>query len=135
MKHLQVILLSCICFIPLSTVSQAADKADLVPFSNDELKSFLSGKSYPLGGNSWKNNKGAFFFHADGTLDAIWKGKKETSSWSVKNDSWFCYTLKMWGAKECMQLLKNAKTEGYVQLYDNKPRKFKKGVIVAGKNF
>ena len=108
---------------------------DLVPFSDEELKSFLSDKSYPIGGKTLGKSKGAFYFHSDGTLDALWKGKKETTTWKVEGDSKFCYTLKMFGERECLRLVKDAKTGGYVQFYGKKKRKMEKNSIVSGKKF
>lgn len=108
---------------------------DLVPFTDEELNSFLSDKSYPIGGQTLGKSKGAFYFHSDGTLDALWKGKKETTTWKVEGDSKFCYTLKMFGERECLRLVKDVKTGGYVQFYGNKKRKIAKDAIVSGKQF
>ena len=116
-------------------VAPSVFAGDLEKFTDDELKIFLSDKSYPIGGDSLGSSKGAFYFHSDGVLDAIWKGKKEMSSWKVEGDSKFCYTLKMFGPKECLQLLKDDKTGGFVQVYDNKKRKLAKDAIASGKQF
>ncbi|MEH6496829.1 MAG: hypothetical protein V7740_13865 [Pseudomonas marincola] len=112
-----------------------ADDGDLKPFTTDELKMFLSDKSYPTGGTTLKNGKGAFYFHGNGTLDAIWKGTKETTKWTVEDKSKFCYTLEMFGPKECIQLMKNTKDGGYVQIYGSKKRNLAADSIVSGKQF
>jgi len=113
----------------------AADDSSLKPFTLGELKTFLSDKSYPTGGTTLKNGKGAFYFHANGTLDAIWKGSKETTTWTVEDKSKFCYTLEMFGPKECIQLMKNTKDGGYVQIYGSKKRDLAADSIVSGKQF
>ena len=123
-----------IAALSFSSISPAL-AGDLVPFTDEELKTFLSDKSYPVGGNTLAKSKGAFYFHSDGTLDALWKGKKETTTWKVEGDSKFCYKLKMFGPRECLQLVKNTKTGGYVQIFDNKKRKLAADSIVTGKKF
>ena len=127
----KTLLITVLSFLIIST-SFAADQ---VPFTDIELKKFLSNKSYPLGGNTLGQSKGAFYFHPDGKLDALWKGKKETSTWKVEGGSKFCYTLKMFGARECTQLLKDNKTGGYVHVYGGKKRMLAKNAIVLGKKF
>ena len=133
MKNLPIktLLIAVLSFFIIST-SFAADQ---VPFADGELKKFLSNKSYPLGGNTLGKSKGAFYFHPDGMLDALWKGKKESTTWKVEKGSKFCYTLKMFGERECTQLLKDVKTGGYVHVYGDKKRKLAKNAIVSGKQF
>ncbi len=128
--------LAIVWAIGLTGVNNAiADDGDLKAFTTDELKTFLSDKSYPTGGTTLENGKGAFYFHANGTLDAIWKGTKETTTWTVEDKSKFCYTLEMFGPKECIQLMKNTKDGGYVQIYGSKKRDLAADSIVSGKQF
>ena len=120
--------------LTLLTIS-ASFAADQVPFTDSELKKFLTNKSYPLGGDRLGQSKGAFYFHPDGKLDALWEGKRETSTWKVEGGSKFCYTLNIFGPRECTKLLKDVNTGGYVHVYGNKKRKLAKNAIVTGKQF
>ena len=133
MKSLPIktVLIAVLSFFIIST-SFAVDQ---IPFADGELKKFLSNKSYPLGGNTLGNSEGAFYFHPDGRLDALWKGKKETTTWKVEQGSKFCYTLKIFGGRDCTTLLKDIKTGGYVHVYGDKKRKLAKNAIVSGKQF
>ena len=127
-----VILVGC-GIVNSGLVIAASDKFE--EFSADELREFLSDKTYPMGGKTLKKSKGAFYFHADGSLDAIWKKKKEQTKWTVESGSKFCYNLKMFGGKECIQLLKNNKEGGYVHIFDGKKRMLAEDAIVIGKQF
>lgn len=131
LMSVRIVVLAALVFI----VAPSVFAGDLEKFTDDELKSFLSDKSYPIGGDSLGSSKGAFYFHSDGALEAIWKGKKETSSWKVEGDSKFCYTLQMFGPRECLQLLKDVKTGGFVQVYGSKKRKLAREAIASGKQF
>ena len=134
MKRVTFVMLLVVSFsVAVFNTTYAGSDDDLVPFSEEELKTFLSDKTYPVGGKNLKKSKGAFYFHADGTLDVLWKGKKETTTWAVEDDSKFCYTVLMFGPRECLRLLKNVKHGGYVQFYEKKKRILKEGAIVAGK--
>jgi hypothetical protein len=101
-----------------------------IAFTQEELTQFLSEKTYPLG----KAGEGAFYFHADGTLDALWKGKMETSTWTTNDNSEFCYELKMFGGRECIQLKKKGDKK-IVHIYYGKKRVLKRSQIVEGKTF
>ena len=109
--------------------------ASEVPFKDVELKNFLSGKSYPIGGNTLGKSKGAFYFHPNGILNILWKGKNETTTWKVEGNSKFCYTSKIFGQRECIRLVKDSGTGGYVHIYDGDKRNLAKNSIVTGKQF
>jgi hypothetical protein len=98
-------------------------------FQQDELRTFLTGKTYPLG-----DNDRAFYFHEDGRMDAIWKGQRETARWEKTADSAFRYSLKMFGGRECIRLLK--RDDGsYVHVFEGKRRALSADAIKEGKSF
>ena len=69
MKRVTFVMLLVVSFsVAVFNTTYAGSDDDLVPFSEEELKTFLSDKTYPVGGKNLKKSKGAFYFHADGTL-------------------------------------------------------------------
>lgn len=114
----------------LFLVPQGAKAEDGRPFTETELQTLLVGKTYPLG----KNGEGAFYIQNDGKLAAIWKGKKENSRWTISGGNKLCYSLRMFGGRECLSFLKINSKEFY-QVYNGKRRKMKVSSIRNGKQF
>jgi hypothetical protein len=106
--------------------------AQSVKFGKSQLESFLTGKTYPIGGSNLSSSKGALYFGENGDLLAEWEGQTERSSWSVEDGSQFCYELQMFGGSECVTLLKNPETGGYVHVYEGERRNLAADAIVEG---
>ena len=101
-------------------------------FSKSELEATLIEHSYPLGGTSFDNAKGAFFFQNKRDLLISYKGKKGTGQWTANDNSEFCYTVTLWEGKECITLLSNLSSGGFIHVFDGKNRILKETAIQKG---
>ncbi len=126
MKYIKLFIVTLMSFI-FFTSSSYAESAK--PMSKAEITALLSGKSYPLSGD---NNY--FYFEKNGKMIAQWEGKQETTTWKASKKGKVCYKLKLFGNKECLQLLKINDQEFY-QVFYGKKRKMKVTDLKSGKIF
>ena len=136
----KIIKLLCVSALALTAIGcQSAsgpggDSGNVEPvaFTETELQTFLTGKTYPMGGADLSSSRGAFYFGESGRLLAEWEGQTEESTWSVADGSRFCYDLDMFGGSECVKLLKNPETGGYIHVFDGNRRILDADAIVEG---
>ncbi|MGI9416947.1 MAG: DUF995 domain-containing protein [Geminicoccaceae bacterium] len=88
--------------------------ADMVKLTQSEAIAHISGNT-----ETW--TKGGGYYAADGTMQALWKGKESKGSWEVKPDGQVCMVVEMWGAnEECHEYVND---EGVVKLvFEGKAR-------------
>lgn len=115
----------------------AASDSEVVTkqLTKSEMEDILIGKSYPLGGTTIEDSKGAFFFQSTSKLDVIWNGKEDTGALEINEDSSFCYNISLFGGRECVTLLQNVTEGGYVHGFDGERRYLQESAIVEGKVF
>ena len=124
-------------FIILAPVTNAISdemkiNVKIKKFNSNELTELLVGNSYPLGGTSLDDSKGAFYFASDTELLIRWEGKKGKGKWSANNKSQFCYTQSLWSGEECITLLENISSGGYIHIFDGKNRVLKPDALREG---
>ena len=113
--------------------ANAGEKIETEELSLEELKSILVDHTYPIGGKSLKNAKGAMYFMNDETFEIVWEGRKGTGSWQVDGDSKFCYTNTLWSGRECITLLRNITEGGFIHVFEGQKRVLKDGAIEKGR--
>lgn len=109
----------------------AANKTEKL--SQPELEKVLINHTYPLGGNTLKQSKGAMYFSADGTFEIVWEGAKGKGKWKADNNSRFCYTQSLWDGEECITLLRNNEKGGFVHIFEGNKRMLEDGAIEEGR--
>jgi hypothetical protein len=95
--------------------------------SQPELEKVLINRTYPLGGNTLKQSKGAMYFSAYGTFEIVWEGAKGKGKWKADNNSRFCYTQSLWEGEECITLLRNNEKGGFVHIFEGNKRMLEDG--------
>lgn len=125
------ILLACLIFC-VGATAQAGSNIETEKMTKSEIEEVLVGNTYPLGGNTLKKSKGAFYFESEESLKLKWKGTKDSGSWAANDKSEFCYTVALFGGKECITLLINKTDGGYVHIFEGKKRYLAEGAIEQG---
>ncbi|UWQ59725.1 hypothetical protein K3722_06250 [Leisingera caerulea] len=114
----------------LVAVSLALPAAAGPSFSKKEVRKLLTGNTYPLG----KNNEGAMYVKPDGTMDVIWEGQTETTTYKLRSRGRICYELKMFGGAECIGFEK-IDEQSFYQVFGTTKRKKQYSEIRPGKAF
>lgn len=71
--------------------------------------------------------KGAGFYAADGTLMAVWDGKKLSGTWRIKDNGEMCVTVEGWGDEGCHKYRVKGDAVELVYQGDGKVRKMEEG--------
>lgn len=114
----------------LVAVSLALPAAAGPSFTKKEVRKLLVGNTYPLGAS----NEGAMFVRDGRTMDVIWKGKTETTTYKLRSRGRICYELKMFGAAECIGFEK-IDGKSFYQVFGDKKRKRNYSEVLSGKRF
>ena len=75
------------------TAQKQVAEQGAVQMGQEEVVELLSDNT-----EAW--DKGAGFFAADGTIEALWEGKVSTGTWRVTDEGKLCYEVKDWWATE-----------------------------------
>lgn len=114
---LRSVVVTLLIFVSSLSIIYAGDEKF---FTKEETLSHTTNKT-----EEW--SKGAGFYSPDGKLLVVWKGKKLSGTWRVKDNGEMCVTVAEWGEEDCHKYKSKNDAVQLVYKGKGKTRKTEKG--------